>query len=105
MPWTLAEKTFSVEELNWLRKHLQDRLISWRCDPEWASHSPDLNPMDFYLLGYLKDNVYRNNPKIIHELKEAIPVRIREIPKKGCVQVIEKLCVVFKCASGAGGSS
>ena len=47
MPWTAAEKIFSVEKLNWLREHLQDRLISRRCDPEWSSHSPDLNPVDF----------------------------------------------------------
>ena len=100
MPWTVAEKTFSVEKLNWLCAHLQDRLIS-RCDPEWASHSPDQNPTDFYLWGYFKDNVYRNNPKIIHELKEAIPVKICDIPKKGCVRVIENLRVVFKCVSSA----
>ena len=89
MPWTVAEQTFSVEKLNWLCKHLQDRLISRGCDPEaeWASHSPDLNPTDFFLWGYLKDNVYRNNPKIIHELKEAISAKIREIPNKGCVRV------------------
>ena len=59
MPWTVAEKTFFVEKLNWLREHLQDRLIS---DPEWASHSPDLNPTDFYLRATSK-TVYRNNPK------------------------------------------
>ena len=94
MPWTVAEKTFSVEKLNWLRELLQDCLISRSRDPEWASHSPDLNPTD-------STYVYRNNPKIIHELKEAIPSKIHEIPKKGCVRVSENLRVVFKCPRGS----
>jgi hypothetical protein len=43
------------------------------------AHSPDLNPPDFYLWGYLKDNVYENNPQTIGELKAAITAKIREI--------------------------
>jgi hypothetical protein len=30
--------------------------------------------------GYLKDNVYENNPQTIGELKAAITAKIREIP-------------------------
>ena len=41
---------------------------------------PDLNHPDFYLWGYLKDNVYENNPQTIGELKAAITAKIREIP-------------------------
>ena len=49
-----------------------------------------MNPPYFYLWGYLKDNVYENNPQTIGELKAAIPAKIREIPKKECVRVIDK---------------
>ena len=35
-------------------------LISRPREPEWSPHSPDLNPPDFYLWGFLKDNVYEN---------------------------------------------
>jgi hypothetical protein len=51
--------------------------------PKTASvlpHSPDLNHPYFYLWGYLKDNVYENNPQTIGELKAAITAKIREIP-------------------------
>ena len=41
-------------------------------------HSPDLNPPDLYLWGYLKDNVHENNPQTIGELKAAITAKIRE---------------------------
>ena len=75
--------------LAWLRERFDDRLISMRCDVEWTAHSPDLNPQIFYLWGYLKDNVYDNIPQTIGELKAAITEKIRQIPKKECVRVIE----------------
>lgn len=75
--------------LAWLDEKFPDRLISRRRDPEWSPHSPDLNPPDFYLWGYLKDNVYRDNPQTIPELKQAITRKIRAIPKEECVRVID----------------
>ena len=56
----------SNETLQWL-KRFGDRLISQRCEIEWAPHLPGLNPPDFYLWDYLKDNVYENNPQTIPE--------------------------------------
>ena len=47
----------SDESLTWLQQRFGGRLISRRCDPEWSAYSPDLNPLDFFLLGYLKDRV------------------------------------------------
>ncbi|GFO30798.1 transposable element tc3 transposase [Plakobranchus ocellatus] len=55
---------------------------------EWAPHSPDLNPPDFYLWGYLKDNVHINNPQTIPDLKAVITPKIRQIPREECVRVI-----------------
>jgi hypothetical protein len=77
------------DSLAWLRERFKDRLISRKCEIEWAVHSPDLNPPYFYLWGYLKDNVYENNPQTIGELKAAITAKIREIPKEECVRVID----------------
>ena len=49
--------------LAWLRERFDDRLISRRCDVEWAPHSPYLNPPYFFICGNNdKDNVYENNP-------------------------------------------
>ena len=33
------------DSLAWLRERLKDRLISRKCEIEWAAHSPDLNPI------------------------------------------------------------
>lgn len=79
----------SNDSLEWLRERFGVRLISRRCDSEWASHSPDLNPPDFYLWGYMKDNVYKDNPQTIPELKTAITAKIRRIPRAECVRVID----------------
>ena len=59
------------------------------CETEWAAHSPDLNPPDFFLWGYLKDNIYENNPQTIPELKRAITTKIRVIAVDECVRVID----------------
>ena len=79
----------SNDSLKWLGQRFPDRLISRRCDPEWAPHSPGLNPPDCYLWGYLKDNVYTNNPQTIPDLKAAIADKIRAITREECVRVIQ----------------
>lgn len=79
----------SRESLNWLRDHFEDRVISNRLPIVWAPHSPDLNPADFYLWGYLKDNVYTERPDTIEDLKAAITAQIRRITKEECQRVID----------------
>jgi hypothetical protein len=36
----------------------------------WPPYSPDLNPCDYFLWWYPKDNTYRNNPHTADEMKE-----------------------------------
>ena len=79
----------SNESLAWLQQRFPDRLISRRCDPQWSPHSPDLNPPDFCMWGYLKERVYGNNPQTILDLKAAITAAIRAIPREECGRVIE----------------
>ena len=94
----------SNQTLTWLRQRFQERLISRRCDSEWAPHSPDLNPPDFYLWGYLKDHVYENNPQTIMDLKAAITARIREIPGAECVRVVNNFARrIQECLRQHGG--
>ena len=53
----------------WLRENFAERIISLKTDFVWAPYSPDLNPLDFFLWGHLKDCVYRDTPHSIEELK------------------------------------
>ena len=55
-----------------LRGQFKCRLISRLGDVPWPPRSPDLTVPDYYLWGYLKDNVYRNKPKTVHGLKGSL---------------------------------
>ena len=43
--------------LTWLTDHFEGHVISRFSVKTWASHSPDLNPLDFFLWGPLKDQM------------------------------------------------
>jgi hypothetical protein len=48
---------------------------------KWPPRSPDLNPCDFYLWGYLKSKVYNPLPKTLDDLKANIINEIKKISK------------------------
>lgn len=49
-----------------------DRLISLGAEVEWPPRSPDLTPCDFFLWGFLKQEVYKKRFETIEELKVEI---------------------------------
>lgn len=51
--------------LEWLAEKFGEHFISLRSNIEWPPHSPDLNPLDFFLWGYLKDRVYSPPPQVL----------------------------------------
>lgn len=65
--------------LDYLDKTFNGHFISFRTHQEWPPHSPDLNPLDFFLWGYLKDKVYTPAPSTKQELKASIRREIRLI--------------------------
>ena len=72
-----------------LREMFPGHLISLRGDIGWPARSPDLNPCDFFLWGYLKSKVYSNRPQSIEELKHAIRQEIACIPHEMIRRVID----------------
>ena len=75
---------------NWLARHFGYRVISLKTNFVWAPYSPDLNPLDFFLWGHLKDVVYRDVPLSLQELKDSITQHIHRInnDKDLCNRVI-----------------
>ena len=47
----------------------------------WPPRSPDLNPCDFFLWGYLKDRVYDPMPEPLDSLKSNIEREFKKISK------------------------
>jgi hypothetical protein len=72
----VAQLHTANEILDLLHKHFSDH-VSLNCFCQhfgyrWSRppYSPDFNPCGYFLWRYLKDNGYRNNPQIFHEMKE-----------------------------------
>ena len=71
-----------------------DRIISRRypevkeCGVTWPAHSPDLNPCDFFLWGYLKSLVYKPKPTDTIMLLRNIRREARKISVDTCANVI-----------------
>ena len=49
-----------------------ERIISRSFPNPWPARSPDLNPCDFWLWGYLKDHVYQGHVQSLVDLKMSI---------------------------------
>ena len=56
----------------------------------WAPYSLDLNPLDFFLWGHLKDLVYRDSLATSLDLKDSISNHIQRVKadKDICARVI-----------------
>jgi hypothetical protein len=70
--------------LEWLENTFSGRYLSHRTEKPWPPHSPDINPLDFFLWGYLKDRVYTDNRDGITVLKN----NISQISNETCRAVI-----------------
>jgi len=57
----------------------------------WPPRSPDLNPCDFFLWGYLKDKIYVQMPQTIDELKRLINEEIKSINSIALNKVFENM--------------
>ncbi|GFU92898.1 uncharacterized protein TNCV_2080441 [Trichonephila clavipes] len=62
----------------------EDRIVSRRCRYPWPPRSPDLEPADFWLWGYLKSRVYLSSPSSLSELKDAIRREVSSIHPDAC---------------------
>jgi hypothetical protein len=72
----------------WLDTRFPGRWIGRGGPVQWPPRSPDLNPLDFYLWGYLKHVVYANRPENLNSLKNAIAATCAAIPH----EVLHKVC-------------
>ena len=80
----------SKENTAYLDRQFKERQFSLGSllAPEWPARSPDCNPLDFFLWGYLKSRVFANKPKTIEELISNIRTEVANIP----AEMIRKAC-------------
>ena len=64
----------------------------------WPANSHDLNPLDFWLLSYLKAKLFQsaNRPTTFSQLKELIKINLSAISQKNVTFSCRKCCASFK---------
>ena len=67
---------------NFLDGEFFDRWIGRRGTIEWPARSPDLTPLDFFLWGYLKGQLYKTKPGSLEELRRRITQETEAIPRE-----------------------
>lgn len=69
----------SRQVIEYLDQKFQNQWIGTNGPIAWPARSPDLSPLDFFLWGYVKDNVYNNVHRDVEELKNNIEEVISNI--------------------------
>jgi hypothetical protein len=65
-----------------LKNYFKNQVISHGFPVQWPSRSPDFNPLDYWLWGYLKSKVYRNNVCDLASLRNAIMSNVLGITRE-----------------------
>ena len=84
--------------MDWLDKVFDKRMLALKARQGffWSPASPDMNPCDFFLWGFMKDHVYHPMPATTMELKQKITDMFLSIPeetvKKAVLQSSEACC-------------
>ena len=87
-----AKSHTSRRSLEILQDMFPSHVISRRGDIGWPPRSPDLNPCDFFLWGYVKSKVYEHCPSTLEHLKAAITEEIDAIPQN----MLERVMINFR---------
>lgn len=67
-----APPHYTISVRNWLDNNFPERWIGRGGPIHWASRSPDLNPCDYFLWGYLKHKVYGSKIDSLEHLVQRI---------------------------------
>jgi hypothetical protein len=86
-----APAHFAVDVRRFLDKTFPGRWTGRGGPIRWAPRSPDLTPLDFFLWGYVKANVYQSRYANLAELKGAIHQEIKAISKKTLPDVFSNI--------------
>ena len=68
----------------WLDEKFEDRWIGKYGPIEWPPRSPDMNVMDFFVWGYIKEYVFSRSPATLEEIKRLITSCVLQIPRDMC---------------------
>ena len=71
---------------------------------DWPARSPDLNPCDFYLWGYLKSKAYTPRPSNLDQLEQKIRIEAAALnPAVLRKAILDVRGRALKCLANNGG--
>jgi len=85
-----APPHYALPVREWLNERFPGKWIGRRGAIEWPARSPDLTPLDFFLWGHLKTQVYKTPPESIQDLKNRITLECRRITRETLLKVREE---------------
>ena len=85
------------DTIKFLTKYFGERVISYKSTNIWPPYSPDMNPCDFFLWGYLKDKVFTENPVSCNDIKNHATKICSSITIETCKKVINNLSIRLRC--------
>lgn len=74
-----APAHFAQPVRNWLNETFPGRWIGRGAAVSWPPRSPDLNPLDFFLWGFIKNRVYATEVVNLQQLEERIRAAFAEV--------------------------
>ena len=90
--------------LDWLQTTFPERLISIKTAFPWPANSPDLSPLEFYMWGYVKSQVFAANPQTTGEVKNIIMDTVASIAQPVLRRAVDNFVRrIERCTAARGG--
>lgn len=86
-----APAHFARNIRDWLTEHFPDRWIGRGGPLLWPARSPDLNPLDFFVWGFIKGKVYATAPQDADEVRARIDAAVLEITPERLERIVQTI--------------
>ena len=86
-----APAHFARNVREWMDEHFPNRWIGRGGPMLWPARSPDLNPLDFFVWGFIKEQVYATPPQDVEEVRNRINAAVLQITPERLERVIQTI--------------
>ena len=96
--WVFQQDTAPGHKAKETQQWLRDHFPEFTTTKQWPPYSPDLNPLDYSIWGYLESKACEKPHKTIKSLKRAIKKAWKEMPDEMVERVVDSWpASVYRC--------
>lgn len=92
------------EVTNILNEMFPNKWLGTNGPVRWAARSPDISPLDYFLWGYLKNEIYKTPVQNAEGLRNKIITACRQINRRSIVRAIQRLPRRLQLCIGQNGA-